>query len=137
MLGCICAAQVTIDEASNNVRGGWATWLTSWCACSQPCNMIACVRVRRGQLVGEWMMCCVRGWGVARRQRLDHRAGRGVTGTSRGVCVVGCRQVDAGNKELSGVVEEQTAIRKRITILLVVLGVCVVGGAIAAIVMLV
>ena len=41
--------------------------------------------------------------------------------------------VDAGNKELEGVVTEQRAIRKRITILLVVLGVCLVGGAIVGI----
>ena len=45
--------------------------------------------------------------------------------------------VDAGNKELEGVVSEQTAIRKRITIILVIVGVCVVGGAIAACVLLI
>ena len=45
--------------------------------------------------------------------------------------------VEAGNRELEGVVHEQTAIRRRITIILVVIGVCVVGGAIAAVVILV
>ncbi len=42
-------------------------------------------------------------------------------------------QVEAGNKELEGVVTQQTEIRKRITILLVVVGVCVVGGTILGI----
>lgn len=42
--------------------------------------------------------------------------------------------VEEGEKELNGVVHEQKEIRKRITILLVVLGVCIVGGAIAGLI---
>ncbi len=41
--------------------------------------------------------------------------------------------MEAGNKELEGVVTQQTEIRKRITILLVVIGICVVGGIILGI----
>jgi len=44
--------------------------------------------------------------------------------------------VAKGNEELDGVVEEQVGIRKRITIILTVVGVCVVGGAIAGVVVL-
>lgn len=42
--------------------------------------------------------------------------------------------VNEGTKELEGVVHEQTEIRKRITTLLIVLGVCLIGGTLAAVI---